>query len=316
MSSAATQPAPSKRPRRWFSISLRTLLLLVTVFALWLGWHARRAHQQRDAVARIQELGGAVAYDYEYSDDQGWIPDAAPPRPDWLRNIAGLDFFATVVSVALWIPSGDRCSDDDLHCLRSLPQLRWLMIEGSTLVTDDGLEHVGVLAELANLSLTDLPNVSDRGLAHLNNANKLESLIVERCNVTAAMLEDLSDCPLSAITLSRCPIQDNHLAHLLSFPQLEILGLQDTPITGASLRHVGKLRHLRELDLSRTQIRDGVDHLSTLFELRQLRLGQTNLSRKDIEQLARSLPNCRIFCDFGVYDPQQRAWNIELFQKP
>jgi hypothetical protein len=316
MSTSAAERSRPKPRRRLFSISLRTLLVLVTVFAIWLGWRTTRAHKQRDAVARIRELGGVVSYDYEYSDDKGWISDAVPPGPRWMHDIAGVDFFATVVSVALWIPGGDRCTDDDLQCLTSLPRTKWLMIEGTSLVTNQGLEHLGSLAELRNLSLTDLSNVSDRGVAELTKLRKLESLIVERCNVTGVMLQSLSECPLSAITLNGCPIEDEQLVHLHEFSQLEILGLQDTPVTGAGLRHLGKLRHLRELDLSRTQVRDGLDHLTTLFELKQLQLGQTNLSRQDILQLARALPNCRISCDFGVYDPQQRAWSIELFQKP
>jgi hypothetical protein len=31
-------PQPSPADRRWFQYSLRTLFIIVTVFAVWLGW--------------------------------------------------------------------------------------------------------------------------------------------------------------------------------------------------------------------------------------------------------------------------------------
>ncbi len=53
----------TKRKRRWFQYSLRTMLMLA--FGCGLGWVAQRrqnARTQRDAAAAIRELGGRVMY--------------------------------------------------------------------------------------------------------------------------------------------------------------------------------------------------------------------------------------------------------------
>ena len=51
--------------RRWFQYSLRSFLILLTVFAVWLGVVVNRAREQREAVKAIEALGGLVFYDWE-----------------------------------------------------------------------------------------------------------------------------------------------------------------------------------------------------------------------------------------------------------
>jgi len=57
----AAPPVETKRKRRWFQCSLRTLLVLMLVFACGFGWLAyqiKRAREQWQAVAAIEKLGG------------------------------------------------------------------------------------------------------------------------------------------------------------------------------------------------------------------------------------------------------------------
>jgi hypothetical protein len=53
-------PDPPERKRRRFQFSLRTLLIVFTVCAAWLAWHANRAHRQRTAVNAVIELGQSL----------------------------------------------------------------------------------------------------------------------------------------------------------------------------------------------------------------------------------------------------------------
>jgi hypothetical protein len=59
--------SPSKPCRRRIStISVRALMLLILGIAAGMGWLVHRAHVQRQAVARIQRVGGAVVVDYRF----------------------------------------------------------------------------------------------------------------------------------------------------------------------------------------------------------------------------------------------------------
>jgi hypothetical protein len=75
-------------PRIRVSLSLRTLLLLILVAGLWLGWRVEKARRQRLAIAEIEKFNGYVRFNYEYADGKE-VPDAQPKRPKWLRRYLG-----------------------------------------------------------------------------------------------------------------------------------------------------------------------------------------------------------------------------------
>ncbi len=54
--------AVAKPRRRWFQFSLGSLLLVMTVFGIWLGIRMDRARRQEQAVAALRERG-EVQYD-------------------------------------------------------------------------------------------------------------------------------------------------------------------------------------------------------------------------------------------------------------
>ena len=91
----------TKRKRRILRFSIRTLLIVLTIFCVALGWKVERARKQREAVAWVHEMGGSVNYDYELDDDGSSAPDAKPPGSEWLRKQLGRDFFDDVVRVSL-----------------------------------------------------------------------------------------------------------------------------------------------------------------------------------------------------------------------
>ena len=53
------------RTRRWLQYSLRSFLVVLTAFAIWLGVAVNRAREQREAVKAIEALGGTVTYDFQ-----------------------------------------------------------------------------------------------------------------------------------------------------------------------------------------------------------------------------------------------------------
>ena len=56
--------------RRWYQFSLRTLLIVVTLSAIplgWVGWKLEQARRERAAIAWVEEMGGRVQF------GGGWV---------------------------------------------------------------------------------------------------------------------------------------------------------------------------------------------------------------------------------------------------
>jgi hypothetical protein len=174
-----------KPRRRWLQFSVRTMMVLMLVISVPLGWLAykvRQAREQRAVVRQIQELGGTAGHCVQFEPREKW-----PPRvPSWLLNILGDDFFRTINYVAL---SGSKVTDAELVRLRALPQLESLYLRSSQ-VTDAGLVCLPVLTQLEELSL-DSTQITDAGLEHLRGLTQLKSLSLVNTQVTDAGVAQL-----------------------------------------------------------------------------------------------------------------------------
>lgn len=169
-----------KPKRRWLHYSQRTLLVVVTLFAIWWTWLAvmtRPARREREAAAAIEKLGGIV----EWTEPQG---------PEWVPGVVvGDDFYGHVKFVGLetnkaantalaqikWLDHVENvvldfsnATDADLENLSGLKQLERLNLRG-TRITDTGLESLKGLNELQELHL-DGTQVTDRGVERFRQA--------------------------------------------------------------------------------------------------------------------------------------------------
>jgi hypothetical protein len=103
---------------------LRTLLVVMVAFGVWLGLQVNTARRQRAAVAAVQRLGGTVYFEHQLKHDSRGrlvaVPEASVRYPEWLRPVAERVFPPGVVSVRLRdMPATDR----DLELLKSLPRV-------------------------------------------------------------------------------------------------------------------------------------------------------------------------------------------------
>lgn len=113
-----------KAKRRWWQFSLASLLLLMTVLALFLGFWADSARRQKRTVQWIGERGGTMFYGYE---DPYSAAKADPPGPTWLREWLGIDYLDYVQFVSI---ENESVTDADLATLcKDLPRLSFLAVE-------------------------------------------------------------------------------------------------------------------------------------------------------------------------------------------
>ncbi len=266
------QPLPLvKIHRRWFRFSLRTMLVAITLFCIWLGVTASRANRQRKAVETIRSYGAYVRYDYEMADN-GWEvrrDNPLPPGPVWLRNLIGIDYFATAVNVCL--DHGNDVNDDSISALVELSQVRRIDIEGAN-VTDAVMAKLKGLKQLRDL-FVNKSSVTESGWEFLEHLTRLKSLALYGSNVgdsTLIHIEGLTE--LTSLTLIDTQITDAGVSHLKSLSQLEYLELHDPLITDASLQHLKELTSLKQLDIRGTKITsDGINELKRA--LPQLKVG-------------------------------------------
>ena len=72
-------PATKVLPqRRWFQLRLRTLLVLVTLVSLllgWISWEQEQRRQEQTTIAWVEEMGGTVSFELEINsglETSGW----------------------------------------------------------------------------------------------------------------------------------------------------------------------------------------------------------------------------------------------------
>jgi hypothetical protein len=73
-----------KLPRRWFSFSLRSLLLVMTVLCIWLGWESSVVRQRRRMLSKLQ-----VSPAFQITTAKSWaaIFAGGPPPPQPVATI-------------------------------------------------------------------------------------------------------------------------------------------------------------------------------------------------------------------------------------
>jgi hypothetical protein len=171
-------PAPSRR--RWFRISLRTVLLLVTLLCIWLGIKVNQARRQKEAIAALKSIKSHIAF-YHQLDDEGRVNYRDEPSiPAWLRQITGDDFFQRV-----WAVSGGDAAFTDEYAARlsAFDHLTWLRIVDSP-AGDESLATIGNTESLETVQIINTP-VGDRFMHRLAQAKQLQHLELQSTQVTS-----------------------------------------------------------------------------------------------------------------------------------
>ena len=163
--------------RKRFRFSLRSLMVVVTLLCVWMGYYLDAVRRQRQAVQAIRALNGRITYDYDLLEENG-IEELKWKR--WMRSKLGAEYVAQVDQV--WFtgreiepigmghyawPKSEIC-DDDLELLENLPALTDLCLI-HTHVTDRGVPHLKRLKSVKRLCVSGT-RITPTGIAELRRA--------------------------------------------------------------------------------------------------------------------------------------------------
>lgn len=274
--------------RRWFSFSLKTLLLLafvVCVASAWLGMRLDKARRQRESVAAVEQLGGRVLYEYQ---EDHWDK---PSGPEWLRNVLGRHFFDRVVRVAFTnrgIPN-DRVTN--ISFLSGLDHLRLLYLDGTA------VRDISLLAEKKELWFLSIGGTQIEDLSPLANLRKLQTISLDRTNVSD--LSPLRGHKLKRIWMRSTQVSD--ISVLADMDGLVFLDLYKTLVSDIS--PLSSAYQLESLTLNWTKVSD-ITPLMKLKRLKSLDVRRTNVTSESVRELQEALPDCHI--DGPLMLPRQR----------
>ena len=135
------------------SVSGSRLLVVMTLACILLGTWVSRSIRQRNALAGLDESGAdfSVYYDYELdADGNSTLADLTGPT--WLRELLGIDFFATATAIDI----NNGATDASLAWIKQFPDLHVCELHQSPEVTDEGISQLAAARGLKKLGLYNL----------------------------------------------------------------------------------------------------------------------------------------------------------------
>jgi hypothetical protein len=278
----------AKPKRRWYQYSLRSLFVLTTLFAFWLGVNIHRARQQKEAVEALLVADARVVYDDRWDEPQGGrAGDSTQPTSNWLRAQLGNDFFDDVTGVYFegW------ARDMEEHTRWTT----WDLDESVLIDMVNAMTHLKNLRRLKRLDLRRLP-VWDAGLLHVEGLAGLEVLNLTCTKVTDTGMARLAGLKnLRELNLSFNVITDAGIEHLAGMTRLEDLDLEGTKVSNAGLVYLAEMSRLEGLRLKGTEVTDaGLQHLAGLPRLGRVNLEDCEVTDEGVRMLEEALPQCAI----------------------
>ncbi len=143
----------------------------------------------------------------------------------------------------------------------------------------DGTDLIGI--DLNELKITDADLLSLRGLKHVKGARNWFLQGVPITDEGAKVLAEIPD--LNVVCLDRTKVTGAGLKHVKVYWRLS---LRDTPVNDEGLKALSGHKHLPQLDLAGTQITDaGLRALKDLKQLRTLILQRTKITDAGLSEV-------------------------------
>lgn len=186
-------------------------------------------------------------------------------------------FLTKLEALSLHALNLERCSLDVPFVLSHLSHfaaLSSLNVAGCN-VKDEHLHGITPLLKLAQLDLSNNPEITSQAFQILSSLPELKELSISHCTQVTNNFQLISSLPkLQKLHATSCGLTDEALTFLEPLQTLNTLTLSYNKFTDVGMQSLGKLRHLSSLDLSMcVELTDkGLLPLRTLEHMEELRL--------------------------------------------
>jgi len=245
-------PSKTSSRRRRLRFSLRSLLIVCTLFSLLLGVFMHRVRTQKQAVAEICKLYGRVAY------KTNWLGHMLPES---VKNHLDKNFCENVVSVSLsWktvyrrrVTPTDAELEQIVDAIARLPHATKLRIQKLCL-QDNDLARLALLRhKIEELTINEFypGDLKGNQLEGLGRWTQLRSLTLQLGNLNETFdLQSLASLPnLTYLSIGQDTLDENVFLAISKMDSLQTLSLSDCCFSGEHLRHLQQLPKLSQLTL-------------------------------------------------------------------
>jgi hypothetical protein len=208
-----------------FRYTLRALLVFITLFAIWGGYHANRAFRER----RAERVLGRAGIDLV----------AEPGRAIWPYRF---------IVAARRVPS---LNEELAHALIDLPFLRELSVQAPRDAKADATDYFQAISPRAPLS--------SRAIESVLAKSQIETLSLDGWKLADSTCEAVGrNATLNCVSLTSCGLSEDELVRVASAPRLTDLHLKYCAISDSGRSQMRGSATLKALDLTGTPVRAAI----------------------------------------------------------
>lgn len=313
-----------------FRYSLRALLVFITLFMLWGGYHANQSIRERRAEQVLKDLNASFMYGPALEGKNAWarlsygynrviqlvwrkrfityVSVTSALNPEIVEALTSLPYLQRFYCQAIPLSDNDRDSIYGKHAvlaknkfppgaMNRICAIGTLEEIGIALwvLSDDDCRELGRHSYIDRLAI-DTSVVSERGLATLLSKDHLKSFSFRWCYVTGAMLSGVpGSTSLELLQTEEAPVGKEFACFVARSPKIRVLTIATNTVNDEFVRIMADHPSLPSISLNTCAVTDScIPDLIRWKALAAVTLPSQSISFSSIERLKRERPSLAI----------------------
>ncbi len=274
------------RPFVYGVVIALTGLTIIAVIGVYLtaNRRAREAADAYGAVRRLEDCSQAFMFSDDMFPGETWVDDIAE------SFLGGRPYFPYSIELI-----GGSIDAEDARLVEQIPELRNLYVDrlkgASYLVAR--LPAAKLLSRL-QVTRSDLDSQS---IQHICRIEALQWLSISDTDFDVSASQELYRLGrLEVLLISDSKVTDAALQAMGKLPRLQSLRLISSEMHAETLRVLAGCPTLEVLEIGEIDLRSSatIQAISTLQQLKELRVSTADLDAHELELLEQALPGCRV----------------------